>query len=141
MKKFAFSMEKILELRRFEQSQAELELGKVNAEIAKNQNQLKEIAAKRVSITKSFNTNADILVLSQIQNFFYFLDQKKEKCMEEIARLELIADEKREIVRKAMQNVKVLEKLRESKYLAWKKEMLKDEELASDDVVTSQFQH
>ena len=43
MKKFEFSMDKILDLRRFEQKQAEGELGKINSQIAALQNQLKEI--------------------------------------------------------------------------------------------------
>ena len=106
-------MEKILELRRFEQSQAEAELGKVNAQIAQIQQKLEAIAVKKISSTKEFNTDSNIMVMNQLQNYFYMLDQKKEECLEEMAKLELVAEEKREAVRKCMQNVKVLEKLKE----------------------------
>ncbi|MCR5080926.1 MAG: flagellar export protein FliJ [Treponema sp.] len=138
MKKFKFSMEKILELRRFEQSQAEAELGKVNAQIAQIQQKLEAIAVKKISSTKEFNTDSNIMVMNQLQNYFYMLDQKKEECLEEMAKLELVAEEKREVVRKCMQNVKVLEKLKENKLKEWHKEFQKQEENVMDDVVTAQ---
>ena len=50
----------------------------------------------------------------------------------------MIAEQKREVVREAMKKVKVLEKLKEKKYEAWKQEFQKQEELEVDDVVTSQ---
>ena len=50
----------------------------------------------------------------------------------------MIAEQKREVVREAMKKAKVLEKLKEKKYEAWKNEFQKEEELAADDVVTSQ---
>ena len=48
------------------------------------------------------------------------------------------AEEKREAVRKCMQNVKVLEKLKENKLKEWHKEFQKQEENVMDDVVTAQ---
>ena len=46
MKRFQFSMQKILDLRKFEQQQAEAELGKANAEVARIQRELDSIAQK-----------------------------------------------------------------------------------------------
>lgn len=137
MKKFVFSMQKILELREFEQRQAEIELGKANAEVARIQNELDSIAQKRIQTIKKFDTDTDFIVQAGIQSYFFMLDQKKEKFLDEIVRAKIIADEKREIVRLAMQKVKVLEKLKENKFRQWKKDELKSEELAADDVVTS----
>lgn len=130
-------MQKILDLREFEQQQAEIELGKANAEVARLQHLLDSIAHKRVSTIKAFDTETDCIVQRDIQNYFFMLDQKKERFLEEIARARLAADEKREAVRRAMQKVKVLEKLRESKIRQWKKDSLKAEELACDDIVTA----
>ena len=42
MKRFNFSLEKVLELRVFEQDQAQNELGKANAEVARIQRELGE---------------------------------------------------------------------------------------------------
>lgn len=137
MKKFAFSMQKILDLRIFEQRQAEMELGKANAEVARIQGELESIAKRKVSTIKNFDTNTDFLVQAEIQSFFFMLEQKKEKFLEELATAQIAADEKREVVRKAMQKVKVLEKLKENKFHQWKKDSLKAEELAADDIVTA----
>ena len=137
MKKFAFSMQKILDLRMFEQRQAEIELGKANAEVARIQGELESIAKRKVSTIKNFDTNTDFLVQAEIQSFFFMLEQKKEKFLEELATAQIAADEKREVVRNAMQKVKVLEKLKENKFRQWKKDNLKAEELAADDIVTA----
>lgn len=137
MKKFAFSMQKILDLRIFEQRQAEMELGKANAEVARIQGELESIAKRKVSTIKNFDTNTDFLIQAEIQSFFFMLEQKKEKFLEELATAQIAADEKREVVRQAMQKVKVLEKLKENKFRQWKKDSLKAEELAADDIVTA----
>ncbi len=130
-------MQKILDLRIFEQRQAEIELGKANAEVARIQGELDSIAKRKVSTIKNFDTNTDFLIQAEIQSFFFMLEQKKEKFLEELATAQIAADEKREVVRKAMQKVKVLEKLKENKFLQWKKDSLKAEELAADDIVTA----
>ena len=137
MKKFSFSMQKILDLRIFEQRQAEMELGKANAEVARIQGELESIARRKVSTIKNFDTNTDFLIQAEIQSFFFMLEQKKEKFLEELATAQIAADEKREVVRQAMQKVKVLEKLQENKFRQWKKDSLKAEELAADDIVTA----
>lgn len=137
MKKFSFSMQKILDLRIFEQRQAEMELGKANAEVARIQGELESIAKRKVSTIKNFDTNTDFLIQAEIQSFFFMLEQKKEKFLEKLATAQIAADEKREVVRQAMQKVKVLEKLKENKFRQWKKDSLKAEELAADDIVTA----
>ncbi|MBQ5490750.1 MAG: flagellar export protein FliJ [Treponema sp.] len=140
MKKFVFSMQKILDLRNFEQDQAELELGKANAEIARIQNELDAIAASRVSVTRSTDAVADDFNLyAQTQTYFQFLDNRQEELFEQMAQAQLVAEQKREVVREAMKKVKVLEKLRETKLSQWKKERLAQEEKATDDVVTAAF--
>lgn len=133
-------MQKILDLRAFEQSQAELELGKVNAEIARIQNELNAIAASRVSVTKSTDAvSGDFSLYAQTQNYFAFLDRRQEELFEQMTQAQLLAEQKREVVREAMKKVKVLEKLRETKLSQWKKERLDQEEKAMDDVVTAAF--
>ncbi|MBR4004787.1 MAG: flagellar export protein FliJ [Treponema sp.] len=138
MKKFSFSLQKILDLRNFELDQAQMELGKVNAQIANVNNQLKTIAAKKVHATKEADSLNDFSLHVQTQDYFIYLDQKKEALLAELVQLEMIAEKKREVVREAMKKVKVLEKLKEKKYEAWKNEYQHQEELAVDDVVTSQ---
>ena len=137
MKKFSFSMEKILELRRFEQKEAELDLGRANAEVSRIQNTLNEIAEKHARVRSECDSNTDFFVRSNAQNFFLLLDSQKEKALEEMAQAQLVAEEKRKVVQECMQKVKVLEKLREKKFNQWKKEMYSEEEQSVDDIVTA----
>lgn len=139
MNQFVFSLQKILDLRNFEQNQAELALGKANAEVVRIQQELDAVASQRINVTKEIEGTKDIAMYSSAQNYFKFLDVKKEQFLEEMAQAELIADEKRELVRLAMQKVKVLEKLKAKKLAEWKIEELRQEELAMDDVVNAQF--
>ena len=138
MQKFSFNMQKILDLRNYELDQAELDLGKVNAEIARVNAALDQIARDRVDFGRLADESHDFTMHSQTRAFFILLDQKKDGLLAELAQLEAIAEQKREVVRLAMQKVKVLEKLKEKKYAQWKAEFEAQEELAMDDAVTAQ---
>ena len=138
MQKFSFNMQKILDLRNYELDQAELDLGKVNAEIARVNAALDQIARDRVDYGRLADQSHDFTMHSQTRAFFILLEQKKDGLLAELAQLEVIAEQKREVVRLAMQKVKVLEKLKEKKYAQWKAEFEAQEELAMDDAVTAQ---
>ena len=138
MQKFSFNMQKILDLRNYELDQAELDLGKVNAEIARVNAALDQIARDRVDFGRLADQSHDFTMHSQTRAFFILLEQKKDGLLAELAQLEAIAEQKREVVRLAMQKVKVLEKLKEKKYAQWKADFEAQEELAMDDAVTAQ---
>ena len=136
MKKFNYSMQKILDLRNFELDQAEVDLGKTNAEIAVQNNTLKAIAEQKVSVSRRTDSSTDLNDYYAADAYFKLLEQRKKMCFEELARLEPIAEQKRGVVRECMKKVKVLEQLKKSKMGQWKKQNLKEEELAMDEVVT-----
>ncbi len=137
MKKFVFSLQKILDLRNFELDAAEVELGKINSQIAQVNMQLHAIASQRLKVSNATDSSGDFYLASQAQAYFMLLDQKKEQFLNELARLEVIAEEKRDIVRDAMKKVKALEKIREHKKEEWEKDVLHEEEVILDDVVTA----
>ncbi len=139
MKKFSYSLQKILDLRNFEKEQAEEELGKVNSEITKIQNELDVLAQKKFSAQYISDSKLDIGIYENTCSYIVFLDQKKEEYLNQMAKLKIIQDEKRKNVQQAMQNVKVLEKLKEKKSEDWHNEVLKEEELLQDDVITAKF--
>lgn len=140
MKKFKFSMEKILNLREFEQKQAEIELGKANAKVSQIQNLLNEIAKNKIlATTENDEPTSDLLAKSQSQIYINFLEQKKEEYLKQLVEAQMVAEQKREIVKQAMQKVKVLEQLKERKRLEWKKEIEKEEELSNEDISTTLF--
>lgn len=132
-------MQKILDFREFQEKQAELELGKANAEVARIQNELNAVAQQRISVSKEIEGSNDMALYTSAQQYFKFLKHKEEQFLEEMAQAQLVAEEKKKIVREAMQKVKVLDKLKEKKQAEWQEEYIKQEELAMDDVVTAQF--
>ena len=92
MKKFHYSLQKILDLREFELKQAEMELGKVNAQIAHFQNQLKTIAEQKFLAQKEMDSSQDISFFGQGHNYMVFLEQKKDLCLQNIAALQIEAE-------------------------------------------------
>ena len=57
--------------------------------------------------------------------------------LQEMVQAQMVADEKRAGVLECMKKTKSLEKLRDKHFEAWKKETLRQEEIAVDDVVTA----
>ncbi|MCR5621122.1 MAG: flagellar export protein FliJ [Treponema sp.] len=139
MKRFQYSLQKILDLRSFQLKQAEIELGKVNSKIAAEKRQLQLIASQKLKVQGEMDSSHDISTFANGYGYMVFLDQKRDACEERIALLQIEADKKKELVRAAMQKEKVLEKLKEHRKESWKDEMEKEEELVTDDVVTSKY--
>ena len=134
MKKFVFSLQKVLDLREFEEEKAKLELGKAVAEMERIKKLLEENAQNRVNAGYSRRDVSDVLSLQQIENYILGLDLKKEKLLEELASAELIFEKKRDLFTEAMQAREVLTKLKDKQLSEYKKEALKQEENALDDI-------
>ena len=139
MKKFVFSLQKVLDLREFEEEKAKLELGKAVAEVERIKKLLAEIAQKRVNANLSRKETNDIYVLQNIENFIIGLDSKKEKLLEELTAAEIIFEEKRDLFAKAMQAREVLSKLKENQLAEYKKQALKEEENTLDDITNGKI--
>ena len=135
MKKFVFSLQKVLDLREFEEDKAKLELGKAVAEVERIKKLLKEIAENRVEANLSRKDIKDIGILINIENYITGLDIKKEKLLEELAYAQIVFEEKRDLFTKAIQEREVLTKLKEKQLSEYKKEILKEEENAVDDII------
>ena len=135
MKKFVFPLQKVLELREYEEDKAKLELGKAVAEVERIKRLLEENARNRVSANQSRKDTNDVIILMNIENYIIGLDAKKEKLLEELTMAQMFFEEKRDLYTKAMQDREVLSKLKEKQLSEYKKEVLKEEENALDDIV------
>ena len=135
MKKFVFSLQKVLELREYEEDKAKLELGKAVAELERIKRLLQEVAQNRVKANLSRKDTTDVIVLMNIENYIIGLDTKKEKLLEELTMAQMFFEEKRDLYTKAMQDREVLSKLKEKQLSEYKKEVLKEEENVLDDIV------
>ena len=139
MKRFNFSLQKVLDYREFEKKQAEAELGKAVAEETKIQNTLDLIAEAHANSVKTADVTKDVSGMLAVQNYFHLLEQRKEESLMALAQAQIVTEEKRNVMREKMKNCKVLENLRDKRMADWKKENLKAEENDVDDIVTSKW--
>ena len=72
MKKFEFELEEILNIRRFEQQQAEVELGKALAEEKKVQDKIDNLAMQQVTVKQQMKgcTNFSDIIVNLYINIF-----------------------------------------------------------------------
>ena len=139
MKKFKFSLEKVLSLREFEQNQAQIELGKAQSVVNDLNNQIKFIALEIVKSNEFRANSTDLNFLLSIENYVNGLNYKKEILLEELAKAQLVLEEKRAIVVEAIKKRKSLEKLKEKQLEEYKKQYNLEEEKVLDEISTSKF--
>lgn len=139
MKKFVFSMEKILDLREYEEKQAQIELGKAIADAEKIRQQLNFVATEKAKMLSMDISGTSINERLVHENYLVRLDRQKEVLLEELAAAELIVDEKRAVFAEALKKRKVLSNLKEKQLQQYKKEKQLEEDNIVDDIVTSRF--
>ena len=137
MKKFAFSLQKILDLKEFSEEQAKIALAQAIAESDRIKAQLKTIAEKRVESNnqRSFCKNVQDLVI--IENYINRLDAEKEQLLQDLAAAELVIEEKRKLMYEAMKERKVLTKLKDKKKSEYRKLANQEEAAVLDDIANT----
>jgi flagellar protein FliJ len=137
MKRFSFSLQKLLDLRTFREKEAEIALGKAVSNRDSIQLELEDVAKKRVAAAWERRANTDIHTLVAIENYVLRLDTRKDALLEQLAAAELVVEQKRELYMAATRDRQVITKLREKKESVWHKEYLDSEADALDDLVNS----
>ena len=133
MKRFSFNLQKLLQLREFEEKNAKTALAAAVSEAEHIKNELKSVAVERVRVNKTRNENVDTLFLITLEHYVNRLDVRKEELLENLAEAELLIEQRRAVFAAAMQKRSVLDKLKEKQYLTWRKENAKAEESALED--------
>lgn len=137
MQKFVFNMQKILNLRKFEEKQAQAELGKAVSAETRIQDTLNLIARQNVQTVQNASGIKNPLELYNLNNYLRLLSQRKEKLLQELAQAHIETEQKREKMREAMLKVKALEKLKEVRQNEWAQENRRREEKELDDIANS----
>ena len=137
MQKFVFNMQKILNLRKFEEKQAQAELGKAVSAETRIQDTLNLIARQNVQTVQNASGIKNPLELYNLNNYLRLLSQRKEKLLQELAQAHIETEQKREKMREAMLKVKSLEKLKEVRQNEWAQENKRREEKELDDIANS----
>jgi len=148
MKRFKFGLEKVLKLRRHQEHEARVELGRAIGVLAGIENEIKRNAATRAeAIQNRFagisSENADTgggfdptrgsLSMYAWDAYIHRLELEADRLMEEAVRAETVVDEKRNLYIEASRELKVMENLRERREKEHRKEMFAEETKELDD--------
>lgn len=139
MKRFSFELEEILNIRKFEQSQAEVELGKALAEEQKIQNELDSLARHQAEIQSKMKGSTNFNDIANAADFYSFVRNKKENLLSELAKAKILSEQKRDVLKKAIQKTDSLEKLKEDQFEEFKENEKRREQSEMDNIVTGRF--
>ena len=138
MKKFQFTLQKLLDIRAFREKEAETNLGRAVAAREAIVLRLAEIAQEEVktrrSLWSSLKTPGE---LTLHENYLTRLHTEREKQEKALVEAELVVEEMRKIYIKAHQERLIVSKLRERKEAEWKAEGLKQQDAILDNIVNA----
>ena len=131
MKRFSFSLEKVLSLRKFREQETKIELGKAIGELSEIENNINNVAQERFRAGDLFSGNGAI-----VRSYLLYvsrLDLKKEELLTEAAKAELKVEGARAVFIEASRERKVLDKLKEKRSGEYRKFTLAEETKSLDD--------
>jgi flagellar FliJ protein len=135
MKRFVFKLEKILQLRKYEEQEAKIELGRALGALAAIEGQIFSLAEERSrNAAAQFSPSNSANMIRQYMLYLLRLDQKKEELLKDAALAEQKVEEAREVFKAAFQNRQMLDKLREKKEKEYKEAREAEENKAIDDI-------
>ena len=138
MKKFQFSLQKLLDIRTFREKEAETSLGRAVAAREAIVLRLTEIAQEEVKTRRSLGDSSKTAgELSLHENYLERLHNDREKQEQALVEAELVVEKMRKIYIKAHQERLIVSKLRERKETEWKAEQLKQQDAILDDIVNA----
>lgn len=139
MKKFKFELESLLSLRKYEQEQAQIELGKAVSVETKIQSDLDALAEQYATVKKQGEGERDFAKIAEAQQFYSFVKYQQEQLFAQMAQAKLVTEEKRAAFNAAMQKTESLKKLRERKLEEHKAAQKKEEAKFLDDISTYKY--
>lgn len=137
--KFRFRLEKVLELRRWEEKQVELELASVTGECVKLQRLITALKDERHNSLSQRRPLDSVTVLLSVEAYGQRLAKKAEEYQVQLDQKLLERDEVQKKFLAAQTKRKVLEKVEEKRRLEFKKAEFQQEAKRQDDLNTSAF--
>jgi flagellar FliJ protein len=132
MKKFNFSLQKVLNLRKFREEECKIALGQAIGTLTSIENEILKLAQIRhKAAVDSFND------ISRIQEWEYYqvrLEIQTQKLTEDAAKAQLIVEQKRNEYLESSKELKAMEKLKDKKRDEYKKRAFKEETASLDDI-------
>jgi flagellar FliJ protein len=116
MKRFVFKLEKILQLRKYEEQEAKIELGRALGALTAIETQIRSLAEERSrTAAVQFSPANSAAMIRQYMFYLLRLDNRKEELLKDAALAEQKVEEAREVFKTAFQNRQILDKLKEKK--------------------------
>jgi flagellar FliJ protein len=134
MKKFEFSLGKILSLREFTEKEARIALGRAVSEAERIRNELAKVARNRFEAMQSFSGEVETRVLMTIQNYIVRLDSQRDKLLADLAEAERVVEEKRIVFAEAMKNRKALSNLKDKRFADYRVDVQRAEDVVLDEI-------
>jgi len=135
MKAFAYSLEKVLKLRKYNEDEAKIELGKAISILAELEQKIfANVRETARAQDAQFNPENTAIEMQQYMFYLIRLHNTREQLLSEAAMAELKVEEAREVFLEASRERKVLDKLKEKRYKEYRKMSLTEETKALDDI-------
>lgn len=138
MRRFEFSLQKVLDYRQRREEQAIRAFMEAQAQLLHEQAVLHKLIVEREGCLRRSRRQQRLTVelLDVEQTYLSALEERIETQRERVAEAEKVAEEKREALIEAQRERKALERLREKHYEQWRQEILRTEQKVLDDLAT-----
>lgn len=139
MKKFAFRLEKVLELRKYKESEVELRLAAATSEVLRLEQEILDLSVKKHETLRAMTTNLDPGWVLSCDAYRRRLTHTMEKRQVDLAQAQILRDKIQQEFILAQRDRKILDKLKEKKQLQFKKLRLQTEYKVQDDRTTAAY--
>ncbi len=139
MRRFEFSLQKVLDYRQRREEQAISAFAEAQAKLMHEQAVLRKLLIDREECLRRSprHQHLEVEMLGVEQTYLSALEGRIEAQRERVAEAEKVLEEKRQALMQAQRERKALERLREKHHEQWRQEMLRIEQKALDDLATA----
>ena len=139
MRPFTFNLEKVLNLRKFREDEAKIELGRATGILAELEGRIFVLGRERArAAADQFSPGNSAAMMQQYMFYLLRLDNAKEQLLKEAALAELKVEEARKAFLEASRERKVLDRLKEKRQKEYRKDMFAEETKILDDIPGAQ---
>lgn len=139
MRRFEFSLQKVLDYRQRREEQAIRAFAEAQAQLLHEQAVLHKLVVEREECLRRSHRRQRLTVdlLDVEQTYLSALEERIEAQRERVAEAEKVLEERQEALIEAQRERKALERLREKHYEQWRQEILRIEQKALDELATA----
>ena len=141
MRNFTFRLEKLLEIRGYREKKKILELAEVTGRYMQIMNSIQDLKTRKRTIMESrfISSGNNVYAIMSDQSLISAIEKKISDLEEKLVPINIEKENKRLEYVEALKSKRVIEKLKEKKAYAHKREELLRETRVLDDIVNSNF--